>query len=132
MLFVILDQFQAHPNLTEEERTSVCRAMEYHKLSQEARQHMMKNDRLPLKMRTQLILLEQVNMTRSMTAAGSNYQRTKTQAIIRVSKGLEKGCSLTSQKEIKMMKKEVETMKMKLNQLHMCKMQLQNQAKRCR
>ncbi|KAJ0079772.1 hypothetical protein Patl1_22691 [Pistacia atlantica] len=123
---------KAHPNLTEEERTSVCKAMEYHKLSQEARQHMKKNERLPLKLRTQFILLEQVNMTRSMTAAGSNYQRTKTQAIIRVSKGSEKGFSLTFHKEINMMKKEVETMKMKLNQLHKCKMQLQNQAKRRR
>lgn len=105
--------------------------MEYHKLSQEARQHMMKNDRFPLKMRTQFILLEQVSMARSMTAAGSNYRRTKTQAIIRVSKGLERGCSLASQ-EIRMMKKEVEAMKTKLNQLQMCKMQLQNQAKRRR
>ncbi|KAH7574542.1 hypothetical protein JRO89_XS03G0309500 [Xanthoceras sorbifolium] len=117
-----------HPNLTEEERISVCKAMEYHKLSQEARQHMMKNDRLPVKLRTQFILLEQVNMTRSMTDAGSNFQRTKAQAIIRVSKGLEKRWK-RSQTEINMMKKEVETMKMQLNQLNMCKIELQKQVK---
>lgn len=117
---------EAHPDLTEEERTSISRPMEFHKLSQEARQHMMKNDRLPLKMRAQYILLEQVNMTKVMTAAGSNFRRTKGQAIIRVSKGLEKG-RISSQKEIKVMKKEVEMMKMQLNQLQMCKIQLQTQ-----
>ncbi|KAL9450526.1 hypothetical protein AB3S75_012290 [Citrus x aurantiifolia] len=119
---------KAHPDLTEEERTSVSRAMEFHKLSQEARQHMMKNERLPLKMRARYILLEQVNITKVMTAGGSNFCRTKGQAIIRVSKGLEKG-RMSSHKEIKVMKKEVETMKMQLNQLQMCKTQLQNQVK---
>ncbi|KAK4851116.1 hypothetical protein QYF36_012528 [Acer negundo] len=118
--------FKWHPNLTEEERTSVCKTMEYHKLSQEARQHMMKNDRLPVRLRTQLILLEQVNVTRSMTGAGSTFRRTKAQAIIRVSQGLEKEW-MRSQKEIKMMTKEVETMNMQLNQLNMCKIELQKQ-----
>lgn len=127
-MFVFVTWFQAHPDLTEEERTSVSRAMEFHKLSQEARQHMMKNERLPLKMRARYILLEQVNITKVMTAGGSNFCRTKGQAIIRVSKGLEKG-RMSSHKEIKVMKKEVETMKMQLNQLQMCKTQLQNQVK---
>ncbi|KAJ7977995.1 Root phototropism protein 3-like [Quillaja saponaria] len=120
---------KAHPNLAEEERTSVCKVLEYHRLSQEARQHVMRNDRLPSKMTTQFILLEQVNMTRSMTSTGSNYRRTKTQAIIRVSKSLEKGRK--NSQEIKMMRKEVDTMKVQLNELHVCKLKLQKQLLRC-
>eukprot|EP00257_Ricinus_communis_P013004 XP_015570348.1 coleoptile phototropism protein 1 [Ricinus communis] len=122
--------FKAHPTLTEEERTSICRAMDYHKLSKEARHHAMKNERLPLYFSMRIILLEQVNVTKSMTGNGSNYRRTRTQTIIRVSKGLDQGC-LTSRKEIKMMKQEVENMKVQLNALQMCKMQLQRQVKGC-
>ncbi|EEF49813.1 protein binding protein, putative [Ricinus communis] len=121
---------KAHPTLTEEERTSICRAMDYHKLSKEARHHAMKNERLPLYFSMRIILLEQVNVTKSMTGNGSNYRRTRTQTIIRVSKGLDQGC-LTSRKEIKMMKQEVENMKVQLNALQMCKMQLQRQVKGC-
>lgn len=109
---------------------SLCGSLEYHRLSQEAREHVMKNDRLPLKITTRFILLEQVNMTRSMTAIGSNYRRTKTQAIVRVNKGLGKGW-MNSKKEINLMTKEVETMRVQLNDLQMCKLKLQNQLKRC-
>ncbi|KAF5453992.1 hypothetical protein F2P56_023694 [Juglans regia] len=119
-----------HPSLTDEERLSVCRSLEYHRLSQEAREHVMKNDRLPLKIMTQFILLEQVNMTGSMTASGSNYERTKTQTIIRVSKGLENGW-MNRKEEIKIMKKEVDKMKVQLNELQMCKLKLQRQVKIC-
>ncbi|KDP23531.1 hypothetical protein JCGZ_23364 [Jatropha curcas] len=130
-LYRAIDSYlKAHPNLTEEERTSVCRTMDYHKLSKEARQHAMKNDRLPLYISMRLILLEQVNMTKSMTATESNYCRTKAQSSIRISKGLEKVC-ITPQKEIKMMKKEVEHMKVQLNALQKCKMHLQRQVKGC-
>ncbi|KAK6915567.1 NPH3 domain [Dillenia turbinata] len=48
-----MDMFsKPHPNLTEEEETGLCKAMDYHKLSQEAREHMMKNVRLPLSFTT--------------------------------------------------------------------------------
>jgi hypothetical protein len=118
---------QAHPSLTEEERVSVCKTLDYHRLSQEAREHVMKNDRLPAKVMTQFILLEQVNMTRSMTASGSNYRRTKNQAILKVAK---RGW-MNSRKEIKIMKKEVDKMKVQLNELQMCRLKLQGQKKRC-
>lgn len=121
---------QAHPSLTEEERARLCRYLEYHRLSQEAREHVMKNNRLPLKIMTRFILLEQVNMARSITAFGSNYRRTKTQKIARVSNGIEKGW-MSSHREMRMMKKEVETMKMQLNELQTCKLKLQRQMKRC-
>lgn len=89
---------------------------------------MMKNDRLPTKLRTELILLEQVNMARSVTAAGADFRRTKAQTIIRVSERSENEW-MRSRKEIKMMKKEVETMKLQLHQLNMCKIELQKQVK---
>lgn len=121
-LYRAIDMYlKAHPNLTEEERTSVTRAMEFHKLSQEARQHVMINTRLPLKTTTQFILLEKVNTTMSMTAAESNYRRSMTH---------EKGW-MASQHEIRVMKKEVETMKVQLNKLQMCKQEIQRQARRC-
>ncbi|ONI04557.1 hypothetical protein PRUPE_6G328100 [Prunus persica] len=130
-LYRAIDMYlKAHPSLTEEKRMSLCGSLEYHRLSQEAREHVMKNDRLPLKITTRFILLEQVNMTRSMTAIGSNYRRTKTQAIVRVNKGLGKGW-MNSKKEINLMTKEVETMRVQLNDLQMCKLKLQNQLKRC-
>ncbi|KAK9291466.1 hypothetical protein L1049_019414 [Liquidambar formosana] len=88
-LYRAIDMYlKAHPSLTETE-SSVCRAMEYHKLSQDAHKHVMKNDQLPLNITTRFILLEQVNMTRSMTSLGLNYQRTRSQAIIRVSGGMD-------------------------------------------
>lgn len=99
-------------------------------MSQEAREHVMKNDRLPLKINTRFILLEQVNMSRSMTAIGSNYRRTMTQAIVRVNKGLGKGMA-NSRKEINSMAEEVETMRLQLNDLKICKTKLQNQVNRC-
>ncbi|EXC06572.1 Root phototropism protein 3 [Morus notabilis] len=122
---------KAHPNLIEEERTSLCKFLEYHRLSQEVREHVMKNNRLPLKIATRFILLEQVNMTRSKTTVGSSLQKTKTHAILRANnKSLEKGW-IKSQKEIKKMTKEVETMKVQLNDLQMCKLKLLKQLKRC-
>lgn len=121
---------QAHPNLTEEERVSACRFLEHHRLSQEAREHVMKNDRLPLKITTRFILLEQANMTMSMKSMGSNYQRTKSQAVVTVTKSSGKGW-MSSRKELKQISKEVETMKMQLNDLQMCKMKLQGQLKQC-
>lgn len=121
---------QAHPNLTEEERSEVCRFLDYHRLSQEAREHVMKNDRLPRKITTRFILLEQVNMANSMKAMGLSYQRTKNQAIVGVTKSSGKGL-MSSQKELEQMSKEVETMKVELNDLQMCKIKLQGQLKKC-
>lgn len=109
---------------------TLCGSLEYHRLSQEARDHVAKNDRLPVKITTRFILLEQVNMTRSMTAIGSNYRRTKTEAIVRVNKGLDKG-RMNSQKELNLMTKELQTMRVQLHDLHMCKLKLQNQLKGC-
>lgn len=91
----------------------------------------MKNNRLPLKIATRFILLEQVNTTRSKTTVGSSFQKTKTHAILRANnKSLEKGW-IKCQKEIKKMTKEVETMKAQLNDLQMCKLKLLKQLKRC-
>ena len=109
--------------MTEEDRTDVCRVLEYHRLSQEARLHVMKNERLPLKLTTQFVLPEQVNRARSMTSNGSNYQRTSTQTIIRVSKDFER-------RQIKMMEKDVEVIKSQLLELNACKIKLQKQLKK--
>ncbi|XVF77826.1 hypothetical protein PTKIN_Ptkin14bG0078300 [Pterospermum kingtungense] len=129
-LYRAMDMYlQSHPSLTEEEKANVCRAMQYHRLSEDARQHAMKNDRLPMKILTELMLLEQVNMARSMSAIKSIDRKTKTQTIMNVNKGFDRGC-ITPQKEIKMIRKEVENMKMQLNQLQMCKMKLQKQIKK--
>ncbi|KAI8022732.1 BTB/POZ domain-containing protein DOT3 [Camellia lanceoleosa] len=120
---------KAHPSLTEEERNGICRAMEYHKLSQEARKHATKNDRLPLNIITRFILLDQVNMTRSITTNGTNYQRTKSHAIMRASRGLGKA-RINSQEEIETMKQDVERIKVKLSELQLHKMELQRQVRR--
>lgn len=121
---------QAHPNLTEEDRTDMCRNLEYHRLSQEARKHVMQNDRLPLKLTTEFVLLEQVNMTASMTSNGSNYRRTKAQTIMRVNKDLERRKIVNAQ-EINMMRKDVEMIKSQLLKVHSCKLKLQKQLKGC-
>ncbi|KAJ8572918.1 hypothetical protein K7X08_009429 [Anisodus acutangulus] len=107
-LYRLIDMYlKEHPDLTEEERSSICRKMEYHKLSQEARTHAMKNDRLSDNIRTQFILVEEVNMTRLLTSDSSSYQRTKTQTIMKVSNGPGKSWMNSSQKEMKTMKQEV-------------------------
>ncbi|KAK7277912.1 hypothetical protein RJT34_22931 [Clitoria ternatea] len=130
ILYRAIDMYlKAHPDLIEEDRADVCRVLEHHRLSQEGRQHVMKNDRLPLKLATEFVLLEQVNMARSMTNNGSNYQRTHAQTIIRVNKDFEK--RQINAQEIKMMSKDVETMKSQLLELNTCKIKLQKQLKRC-
>lgn len=122
---------QAHPNLTEEGRNNICRAIDYYKLSQEARKHATKNDRLPMNMATQFILLEQVSMTRTLAAVGSKYQRTKSQAILRVNKGLGKQW-MSSSKEMEAMKHDVERLKIQVSQLQLCRLEIQKQMKtRC-
>ncbi|CAL5208569.1 unnamed protein product [Lathyrus oleraceus] len=127
-LYRAIDMYlKAHPYLTEEDREHVCSVLEYHRLSQEARQHVMKNDRLPMKLSTQFVLLEQVNMSWTMASNGFNYQR-KTQTNIRVSKDFEKR---QMSREIKVMRKDVEMMKLQLLDLNTCKMKLQKQMKIC-
>lgn len=121
---------QAHPGLTEEERTVVCRVLQHHKLSQEARQHAMRNSRLSSKITTEFVLLEQVNMARLMTAVGLDYWRTKTQTVIGVTRNSDREWMATSRKEINMMKKEVDKIKAQLTELHMRKVDIQKQAKR--
>lgn len=104
--------------------------MEYHKLSQEAQIHALKNDRLPDNIRTQFILLEQINMTRLLTSDGSTYQRTKSQTIMKVSSGLGKSWINSSQKEMKAIKQEVEMLKAQVGELQQRRMELQRQTKK--
>ncbi|RDX82592.1 Root phototropism protein 3, partial [Mucuna pruriens] len=129
-LYRAIDMFlKAHSDLTEEDRRDVCRVLEYHRLSHEARQHVMQNDRLPLELTTGFVLLEQVNIATSMTSNESNYRRTNTETVIRVNKDLEK--RKENAQEINMMRKDVETIKSQLLEVYTCKMKLQNQLKRC-
>ncbi|KAI9079016.1 hypothetical protein K1719_039016 [Acacia pycnantha] len=128
-LYRAIDTYlKAHPDLTEEERTRVCRVLEYHRLSEEAREHVMKNERLPLKLTTRFVLLEQVSMTRSMTTK-KNYRRTSSQTIVRVSKDFENGWSSNAQ-EIQTMRKDLEMVMSQLKDLLTCKTKLQKQLKR--
>ncbi|MCD7453732.1 hypothetical protein HAX54_021964 [Datura stramonium] len=130
-LYRSIDMYlKEHPDLTEEERSSICRKMEYHNLTQEAQTHALKNDRLPDNIRTQFILLEQVNMTRLLTSDGSGYQRTKSQTIIKVSKGLGKSWMNSSQKEMKAIKQEVEMLKVQVGELQQRRMELQRQTRK--
>ncbi|KAL2468598.1 BTB/POZ domain-containing protein DOT3 [Forsythia ovata] len=124
-LYRAIDTYlKAHPNLTEEERRNICRVLEYHKLSQDARKHATKNERLPVNITTQFMLLEQVDMSRAFMAAASNNQRTISQAILRVSKGTGKGW-ISSQKEIKIMKEDVAVLKFQVGELQQRKVELQ-------
>ncbi|CAN0897108.1 Coleoptile phototropism protein 1 [Linum grandiflorum] len=123
---------KVHPWLTDEERTELCKAMDYHKLSKEAQSHATKNERLSLLMSTRIIMLEQVNMTRSMTCSS----RTNSQPItLRITNNngsrLENGYTFSPRNEIRMMKKEVESMKMQINELQVCRLKMQLQLKRC-
>lgn len=127
---ILVNILQAHPELTEEERTCLCRSLQYHKLSQAAREHIMKNDRLPLKYVTSFILLEQVSMTKPRTEFGSSYRQTKSRVVIGESKCPGTSWMMSSQKEISLMKREVETMKGQLNDIQMCKTKLQGQVKK--
>ncbi|BAT95038.1 Root phototropism protein [Vigna angularis] len=130
-LYRAIDMYlKAHPNLTEEDRTDISRNLEYHRLSQEARKHVMQNDRLPLKLTTEFVLLEQVNMTTSMTSNGSSYRRTNAQTIMRVNQDLERR-EIVNAQEINMMRKDVEMIKSQLLKVYTCKLKLQKQLKGC-
>ncbi|KAG5626188.1 hypothetical protein H5410_011406 [Solanum commersonii] len=130
-LYRSIDMYlKEHPDLTEEERGSICRKMEYHKLSQEAQIHALKNGTLPDNIRTQFILLEQVNMMRLLTSDGSSYQRTKSQTIMKVSSGLRKSWMNSSQMEMKAIKQELEMLKAQVGELQQRRMELQQRTKK--
>ncbi|KAM6577737.1 hypothetical protein CsatB_029574 [Cannabis sativa] len=126
---------KAHPGLTEDERTSLCRFLEYHRLSQDVREHVIKNNRLPLKTATRFILLEQVSMTRSMASSSNNNSssNTKAHAFVRANnRSLEKErCWKNCQKEIRKITKDLETMNAQLKDLQVCKLKIQRQMLRC-
>ncbi|KAI3863960.1 hypothetical protein MKW98_031552 [Papaver atlanticum] len=123
-LYTAMDMYlKSHPTLTEEERSSICKFLQYDKLSKVAKNHAMKNDRLPLKVTIKFLLLEQVHMTRSILAVGSNFVRTKSQAIVRRELGKR---WVKAQKEIAFMKDEMEKMKMQFNDLEKCGGTLRN------
>ncbi|XP_074304508.1 root phototropism protein 3-like isoform X3 [Silene latifolia] len=129
-LYQAIDRFlKAHPNLTEEERKEVCRSIEYDKLSEEAREHVMKNDRLPLNITTQFILLEQVNLTKSVVESGSIYRRTKAQTIINLKADSHKEC-MQAHKDIKMMKQETDNIQAELNKLQECRLEIKRLARK--
>ncbi|KAI3980045.1 hypothetical protein MKX01_042699 [Papaver californicum] len=123
-LYTAMDMYlKSHPTLTEAERSSICKFMDYDKLSEEAKNHAMKNDRLPLKVTIKFLLLEQVNMTRSILTVGSNFVRTKSQAIVRRELGKR---WVKAQKEIVFLTNEMEKMKKQLNDLEKCGGTLRN------
>ncbi|KAL8159511.1 hypothetical protein V2J09_001048 [Rumex salicifolius] len=127
-LYRAIDTYlKAHPELEEEERKGVCRAMEYHKLSQEAREHAMKNERLPLNITTQFVLLEQVKMARLMTDSGLVYRRNQAQAVIRVDTD-ERNGFMDSKREVNMIKVEVERLKLQLGKMQLFKLQIKRMA----
>nr|GMD42155.1 root phototropism protein 3-like [Ipomoea batatas] len=128
-LYTAIDMYlKAHPNLTDEERTEICRTLEYHKLSQEARTHVMRNHRLPEGMMVRFILLEQVSMARSssFSCSSGDERRKPSGAVVRISKELR----MRSQKDVKVMKKDVEMLKIQVGKLQMCRMELQRQIKK--
>ncbi|KAL5701757.1 hypothetical protein ACHQM5_027065 [Ranunculus cassubicifolius] len=128
-LYRAIDMYlKAHPTLTEAERRSICRALEFHKLSQEARKHAMKNDRLPLNITARLILWEQVNITKSILCNTSNYRRSKSQEIVRLPRRLHWRWFRT-QKEIQRTKAEIEKMKTQLCHLQDWSIELRRQVK---
>lgn len=101
--------------------------MEFHKLSQEAREHAMKNERLPLNITTQFVLLEQVKMARLMTDSGLVYRRNQAQAVIRVDTD-ERNGFMDSKREVNMIKVEVERLKLQLGKLQLFKLQIKRMA----
>ncbi|XP_058077747.1 root phototropism protein 3-like [Magnolia sinica] len=73
-LYMAIDMYlKSHPNLSEDDRKRVCGAMDYHKLSVEARMHALRNERLPLRVTIRYLLFEQVDMARLMLSKGYGY-----------------------------------------------------------
>ncbi|KAK9691873.1 hypothetical protein RND81_09G225800 [Saponaria officinalis] len=130
-LYRAIDRFlKAHPNMTEEERKGICRVMEYNKLSEEAREHAMKNERLPLNTTTQFMLLEQVKMMKPVVESGSSiYRRTKAQMIINVKADSRRECKQVV-KKTRNVKHEIETIKSELSRLHACRVQIKRLARK--
>ncbi|KAF9605497.1 hypothetical protein IFM89_017516 [Coptis chinensis] len=127
-LYRAIDMYlKAHPKLTEEDRRIVSRAMEYHKLSKEAREHAMKNDRLPLNIVARLTLSEQVNATKSILSNNLKYRRSESEETVRATRGIDNSRWFKYHKKLQMMKAEVEKMKLQVCSLQVCKVELQRQ-----
>ncbi|PIA30829.1 hypothetical protein AQUCO_05400138v1, partial [Aquilegia coerulea] len=126
-LYRAMDMYlKAHPTLTEEERRTVCRSLKYHKLSQDARNHAMKNDRLPVNLTLGLILWEQVNLTKLTLSNNMKYKRSKPQEVVGRTKEVDKRW-FKPHKELQTMKTDVEKMKVQLSNLQVFSLKLQRQ-----
>ena len=81
--------------MNEEEKVSACKTLEYHGLSQEACEHVMMNDQLPLKITKWFISLEQgwwllLDQTAKNEDLG-NYRRGRDEFVERVKDNAERG-----------------------------------------
>ncbi|KAE8702217.1 BTB/POZ domain-containing protein NPY2 [Hibiscus syriacus] len=61
-----------HPVLSKSERTSICKLMDYNKLSVDARMHAVQNERLPSRVVMQVVLFDQV---RAAASLGGNTRK---------------------------------------------------------
>ena len=81
--------------MNEEEKLSARRTLEYHRLSQEACEHVMMNEQFPLKTTTWFIFLEQgqwqlLDQTAKNEDSG-NYKRGRVEFVERVKDNAERG-----------------------------------------
>ncbi|XP_073066147.1 BTB/POZ domain-containing protein At1g03010-like isoform X2 [Primulina eburnea] len=70
-LYRASDMFlKAHPNIKDSERYRICKAIDSHKLSQEACSHAAQNERLPVQMAVQVLYFEQMRLRNAMNGVG--------------------------------------------------------------
>ena len=62
---------QAHPEVTKQERKSLCRLIDSRKLSPEASLHAAQNDRLPVRAVIQVLFSEQAKLNKQLDWSGS-------------------------------------------------------------
>lgn len=122
-------KIQAHPSLTEHERKRLCRVMECQKLSIDACMHAAQNERLPLRVVVQVLFSEQVKISNALAnnqlkETGADHSHSQFQPMVTSRKTLLEGTPqsfqegwATAQKDINMLKFEVESVKSKYIEL---------------
>ncbi|KZV50740.1 hypothetical protein F511_25053 [Dorcoceras hygrometricum] len=122
-LYRAIDTYlKAHPTLSEHEQRRLCRVMDCGKLSIDACAHAAQNDRLPLRTMIQVLFSEQVKIRKTML--GRSQRETVDNS------EWESNNWSSTDKEVKVLKVELERVKLKMDEMQRYYSELQHEHER--
>ncbi|XP_065867760.1 root phototropism protein 3-like [Euphorbia lathyris] len=128
-LYRAIDSYlKAHPTLPEHERKRLCRVMDLQKLSNDAYMHAAQNERLPLRIVMQVLFTGQLKISNAMATNSQKEagEPSQFQAMVPSRKTLLEGTPQSFQEGWEAAKKDINTLKYKLETVKTKYVELQN------